>query len=79
MEREVGSIEREVRVAAPPDVVYEVLSTPEHLALWWSDDAVLGEVQDAVLEPLSPSERTTLLRLLRKIGVSETRPRTPPA
>lgn len=42
-------------------------------------DAVLGEVQDAVLEPLSPAERTMLLRLLRKIGVSETRPRTPPA
>lgn len=42
-------------------------------------DAVLGEVQDAVLGPLSAAERTTLLRLLRKLGVSETRPRTPPA
>lgn len=43
MERETGSIERTVRVAAPPEVVYEVLSTPEHLARWWSDDAVLGD------------------------------------
>lgn len=31
-------------------------------------DGVVTEVQDAVLEPLSDRERTTLLRLLRKLG-----------
>ncbi len=30
-------------------------------------DVVLDDVQDAVLEPLSPAERVTLLRLLRKL------------
>lgn len=31
-------------------------------------DAVLARVQDAVLGPLTPRERTTLVRLLRKIA-----------
>lgn len=31
-------------------------------------DAVLTQVQDAVLEPLTPAERTTLLRLLGQLG-----------
>lgn len=39
---EVGSIEREMHVDATPDVVYEVLSRPEHLREWWPDDAELG-------------------------------------
>lgn len=30
-------------------------------------DAVLDEVQDAVLAPLAPNERTTLMRLLAKL------------
>jgi uncharacterized protein YndB with AHSA1/START domain len=38
---ELGSIERELHVDATPDVVYEVLSRPEHLREWWPDDAVL--------------------------------------
>ena len=36
---EFGSIERELRIDAAPEVVYEVVSTPEHLREWWSDDA----------------------------------------
>lgn len=36
---EQGSIEREVHMDAPPHVVYEVLSRPEHLRRWWPDDA----------------------------------------
>ena len=35
------SIEREIRVEAAPEVVYEVLSSPEHLREWWPDDADL--------------------------------------
>lgn len=38
---EYGSIEREIRVDATPEVVYEVISTPEHLKGWWPDDAEL--------------------------------------
>jgi uncharacterized protein YndB with AHSA1/START domain len=36
---EYGSIEREIHVDAAPEVVYEVVSTPEHLRGWWPDDA----------------------------------------
>jgi uncharacterized protein YndB with AHSA1/START domain len=35
------SIEREIRVEAVPEVVYEVVSSPEHLREWWPDDADL--------------------------------------
>ena len=34
-----GSIEREIHIDATPEVVYQVISTPEHLREWWPDDA----------------------------------------
>jgi uncharacterized protein YndB with AHSA1/START domain len=33
---EHGSIERELHIDASPEVVFEVLSTPEHIRDWWS-------------------------------------------
>ena len=36
---ELGTIEREIFVEASPDVVFEVVSRPEHLKEWWPDDA----------------------------------------
>jgi uncharacterized protein YndB with AHSA1/START domain len=42
---EYASIEREQYVDASPEIVYEVISTPEHVASWWSDEA------DFTLEP----------------------------
>lgn len=36
---EYGSIEKQIHIAAPPDVVYDVVSSPEHIAQWWTDDA----------------------------------------
>jgi uncharacterized protein YndB with AHSA1/START domain len=38
------SIEREIRVEAAPEVVYEVVSSPEHLREWWPDEADLEPV-----------------------------------
>jgi uncharacterized protein YndB with AHSA1/START domain len=38
---EYGSIEREMHVDAVPEVVYRVISTPEHLRQWWPDEAKL--------------------------------------
>ena len=35
---ESGSIERELYVDAAPEIVYEVLSSPEHIREWWSAD-----------------------------------------
>ncbi len=33
---EHGSIERQVHVGAAPEVVYDVVSDPGHVARWWS-------------------------------------------
>jgi uncharacterized protein YndB with AHSA1/START domain len=41
---EYGSIERELHIDATPEVVYEVISSPEHLREWWPDDAELDPV-----------------------------------
>lgn len=36
---EFGTIEREIYVDASPEVVFEVVSSPEHLKQWWPDEA----------------------------------------
>ena len=35
---EYGSIEREIHVDASPDVVFDVISSPEHIREWWGAD-----------------------------------------
>jgi uncharacterized protein YndB with AHSA1/START domain len=41
---ELGSIEREIHIQATPEVVYDVVSRPEHLREWWPDEAELEPV-----------------------------------
>src|SRR3712207_9159340 len=36
---EFGAIEREIYVEASPEIVFEVVSSPDHLKQWWPDDA----------------------------------------
>jgi uncharacterized protein YndB with AHSA1/START domain len=36
---EFGTIEREVYVEASPEIVFGVVSSPDHLREWWPDDA----------------------------------------
>lgn len=36
---ELGTIEREIYVEASPEVVFEVVSSPDHLREWWPDQA----------------------------------------
>jgi uncharacterized protein YndB with AHSA1/START domain len=36
---EFGTIEREIYVEAPPEIVFDVVSSPDHLKEWWPDDA----------------------------------------
>jgi uncharacterized protein YndB with AHSA1/START domain len=38
---EYGSIDREFHVDASPDVVFDVISSPEHIREWWSADAIV--------------------------------------
>ena len=35
---EFGTIERELRIDAAPEVVFEVISRPEHVRVWWPDE-----------------------------------------
>ncbi|MFF1408028.1 SRPBCC family protein [Streptomyces sp. NPDC058294] len=39
---EYGSISREISIEATPEVVYDVISRPEHLREWWPDEAELA-------------------------------------
>ncbi|WP_353950459.1 SRPBCC family protein [Knoellia sp. S7-12] len=41
---EFGTLERQVHVEASPEVVFDVVSRPEHIREWWSDDASLDDV-----------------------------------
>jgi uncharacterized protein YndB with AHSA1/START domain len=36
---EFGTIEREIYVEASPEIVFDVVSSPDHLTMWWPDDA----------------------------------------
>jgi uncharacterized protein YndB with AHSA1/START domain len=47
---EYGSIERELHVDASPEVVFEVVSSPEHISAWWTDDADVEASPGAVGE-----------------------------
>ncbi len=38
---ELGTITRELHIQATPDVVYHVITSPEHLRKWWPDDVDL--------------------------------------
>jgi uncharacterized protein YndB with AHSA1/START domain len=55
---EYGSIEREIHVDAAPEVVYAVISSPEHMREWWPDDADLVPVPGAT-GVISFGDRTT--------------------
>ena len=44
---EYGSIERAIHVDASPEVVFEVISSPEHLREWWPDEAEIEPVAGA--------------------------------
>ncbi len=61
---EYGTIERDIRVDASPDVVFEVISRPEHMAQWWPDDArfdsVAGAPGELVWRNAETGETTTV-------------------
>jgi uncharacterized protein YndB with AHSA1/START domain len=47
---EFGTIVREIQVDASPEVVFDVVSRPEHLKEWWPDDARYEPVAGATGE-----------------------------
>jgi len=36
---ELGTIEREIYIEASPDIVFQVVSDPNHVKQWWPDEA----------------------------------------
>ena len=61
---EYGSIERDIHVDASPEVVFEVISRPEHMREWWPDDArfepVAGAPGELVWRDADTGETTTV-------------------
>ncbi len=61
---EYGSIERDIHVDASPEVVFEVVSQPEHMREWWPDDArfesVAGAPGELVWRDAETGETTTV-------------------
>lgn len=45
---EQGTIQRELHIDAPPEVVFDVVSRPEHLREWWPDEAEYPAVSGGV-------------------------------
>jgi uncharacterized protein YndB with AHSA1/START domain len=41
---EYGSIQRQIYIEAAPEVVFGVISRPEHVREWWADDVSLDPV-----------------------------------
>lgn len=70
---EYGSIEREIRIEATPEVVYEVISKPEHLREWWPDEAELEPVPGAT-GVISFGDRTTPEAQVAQITVVDADP-----
>jgi uncharacterized protein YndB with AHSA1/START domain len=66
---EYGSIEREIYVDAPPQTVFEVLSTPEHIREWWG-----GAETDLTPTPGDVSRLTWGDEYVQRITVVEVEP-----
>jgi uncharacterized protein YndB with AHSA1/START domain len=45
---EYATIEREIHIDATPEIVFEVISSSEHLQEWWPDEAHIEAVPGAV-------------------------------
>jgi uncharacterized protein YndB with AHSA1/START domain len=67
------SIQREIHVEASPEVVYEVISTPEHLRQWWPDDAQFEPLPGAT-GSISFGDRSTPAAKVVPIAVLEADP-----
>ncbi|MEU8165601.1 SRPBCC domain-containing protein [Micromonospora sp. NPDC049004] len=61
---EYGVIERDIDIDASPEVVFEVVSQPEHVREWWPDDArfepVAGAAGELVWRDAQTGETTTV-------------------
>ena len=55
---EFATIEREIHIAAPPDIVFDVVSRPEHIAEWWADEVSMAAATPGTVGELAFSDGT---------------------
>ena len=56
---EYGSIEREFHVEASPEVVFDVISSPEHIRHWWNAETDIDPVPGATGDLVWGDRNTT--------------------
>ena len=64
---EYGSIEREIQVDASPEIVFDVVSSPEHLKEWWPDEAAIEPrvgAEGHIVFRRDPPEGDTVVRVM---------------
>ena len=70
---EYGTIEREVHIAASPEVVFDVISRPEHIRDWWSAETAIEPVAGSSSELTWRDEASGKVDVV-PISVVEARP-----
>ncbi|MCW2856297.1 MAG: Activator of Hsp90 ATPase 1 family protein [Marmoricola sp.] len=70
---EHGTIAREIHVDASPETVFEVVSRPEHISQWWSDEALIDVVPGGSGELLFGDRATGHVALLTVVEVDPPR------
>ena len=70
---EYGTIEREIHVDASPEVVFEVVSRPEHIQEWWTDEAVLEPTPGAAGEIVFGDRATGAVERITVVDVEPPR------
>lgn len=72
---EHGTIEREFHIDATPDVVFEVISSPEHINEWWQTEADLEAVPGTTGELVWGDRSSPDAHIARLTVVEADRPR----
>lgn len=56
---EFGTIEREIHIDATPEIVFEVVSRPEHIQEWWADEVQLESATPGATGELAWGDKET--------------------
>jgi uncharacterized protein YndB with AHSA1/START domain len=72
---EYASIERELHIDASPEVVFDVISSPEHIREWWSAETGVATLAGATGELLWTDEATGRTEVAQITVVAVDRPR----
>ena len=67
---EYASIEREIHIDAPPEVVSEVISRPEHIREWWYAESDVPPTPGATGGPGAATPRLNARFAVEKNGTS---------